>query len=44
VDHAFLAQAQPIEIDFAGHGFKVSSSLQLTSGCGGCGSSESCCS
>lgn len=44
VDNVFLAQAQPIEIDFAEYGFKVASSLQLTGGCGGCGSSESCCS
>ena len=45
VEKSFLAQAQPIEIDFAGHGFKVSSSLQLGGGgCNGCGSSESCCS
>ncbi len=44
VEKSFLAQAQPIEIDFAGHGFKVSSSLQPGGGCGGCGSSESCCS
>lgn len=44
VDTAFLNQAQPLEIDFAGSGFKVSSSLKLTCGCGGCGSSEGCCS
>jgi len=45
VEKSFLAQAQPIEIDFAGHGFKISSSLQLGGGgCGGCGSSEGCCS
>jgi iron-sulfur cluster assembly protein len=44
VDTTFLAQAQPIEIDFSGHGFKVSSALRLGGGCGGCGSSESCCS
>ena len=44
VDNAFLAQAQPIEIDFAEYGFKVSSSIELSSGCGGCGSSGSCCS
>ena len=43
VDNAFLAQAQPIEIDFAGSGFKISSALELSSGCGGCGSSSTCC-
>ncbi len=45
VEKAFLAQAQPIEIDFAGNGFKITSSLQLgEGGCGGCGSSDGCCS
>lgn len=43
VDKDFLAQAQPIEIDFAGQGFKITSSLELTQGCGGCGSSSQCC-
>jgi Fe-S cluster assembly iron-binding protein IscA len=43
VEKSFLAKARPIEIDFSGHGFKVSSSLQLGGGCGsGCGSSEGC--
>lgn len=44
VDKTFLSQAQPIEIDFAGYGFKVTSALRLESGCGGCGSSSGCCS
>lgn len=44
VDKDFLARAQPIEIDFTGQGFKVSSALKLNDGCGGCGSSGSCCS
>ncbi len=44
VDKEFLKQAQPIEIDFAEYGFKVTSALQLESGCGGCGSSRGCCS
>lgn len=44
VDKTFLTQAQPIEIDFAGNGFTISSSLELASGCGGCGSSGQCCS
>ena len=43
VEKAFLAKAQWISIDFAGHGFKVDSALELTGGCGGCGSSSSCC-
>jgi Fe-S cluster assembly iron-binding protein IscA len=44
VDSAFLSQAQPIEIDFAANGFAISSSLELGSGCAGCGSSGQCCS
>ena len=44
VDNAFLAQAQPIEIDFSESGFKVSSPMKLACGCGGCGSSANCCS
>ncbi|MCJ8499663.1 IscA/HesB family protein [Desulfatitalea alkaliphila] len=44
VDKVFLELAQPIEIDFAGEGFKVTTALPSNGGCGGCGSSESCCS
>jgi len=44
VDRELLAQAQPMEIDFSESGFKVTSSLELESGCGGCGSSGACCS
>jgi len=44
VDNAFLTQAQPIEIDFSESGFNVSSSIQLSCGCNGCGSSNNCCS
>lgn len=44
VDRNFLKQAQPIEIDFVEHGFKISSSLKMESGCGGCGTSSNCCS
>jgi len=44
VEKSFLKQAQPITIDFAEHGFKISSSLKLETGCGGCGSTSSCCS
>lgn len=43
VDNAFLVQAQPIEIDFAGRGFKISSALELSGDCSGCGSSTTCC-
>jgi iron-sulfur cluster assembly protein len=43
VDRTFLAQAQPIEIDFSNHGFKITSALALGCGCGSCGSSNDCC-
>lgn len=44
IDKHFLSQAQPIEIDFAQHGFKVTSAMQMNSGCSGCGTSSHCCS
>jgi iron-sulfur cluster assembly protein len=43
VDPGLLSQAQPIEIDFTSGGFSIQSSIPQSSGCGGCGSSESCC-
>ena len=43
-DKEFLVQAQPIVVDFQNTGFKITSSLQLSEGCGGCGSSSNCCS
>jgi iron-sulfur cluster assembly protein len=42
VDNELLKHAQPIHVDFTGTGFKVSSSLKLGTGCGGCGSTGSC--
>ncbi|MGB9499177.1 MAG: IscA/HesB family protein [Dissulfuribacterales bacterium] len=44
VDRELLKKAQPISVDFLGTGFKITSSLELSSGCGGCGSTSSCCS
>ncbi len=44
VDKAFLIQAQPIKVDFVATGFKITSSMELPQGCGGCGSSSNCCS
>jgi len=47
IEKDFLNHAQPIEVDFqAMAGFTVTSNLQLSpgGGCGGCGSSDSCCS
>lgn len=45
VDKAFLVEAQPIKVDFQHTGFKITSAMVLPQGgCGGCGSSSSCCS
>ncbi len=44
VDKTFLTQAQPIKVDFHPTGFKITSSMELPQGCGGCGSSSNCCS
>ena len=40
-----LAEAQPVNIDFKGRGFEISSSIRPApvGGCAGCGSSGSCC-
>jgi Fe-S cluster assembly iron-binding protein IscA len=44
VDQSLMEKAQPITIDFGMTGFVIDSKLELASGCGGCGSSSSCCS
>lgn len=44
VEKDFLAQAQPIKVDFLEIGFKVTSSIKLESACGSCSTSGSCCS
>jgi iron-sulfur cluster assembly protein len=44
MDQALLSQAQPVEIDYGGMGFKISSSLELGGGCQSCGTAGSCCS
>lgn len=44
VEPALLDQAQPVEIDFSAGGFRIQSSIPQSTGCGGCGSSDSCCS
>ena len=44
VEREFLKKAQPISVDFQGAGFKVTANIELSSGCGGCGSTSSCCS
>lgn len=43
VNVEFLAQAQPIEIDYAPQGFSITSRLELGGDCGGCGSSGNGC-
>lgn len=43
IEQDLLDMAQPMEIDYGEHGFKISSQLQLGSGCSGCGSSSHCC-
>ena len=44
VEPGLLSQAQPVEIDYETGGFRIQSSIPQGGGCGGCGSSESCCS
>lgn len=44
MDKELLGQAQPVEIDYANMGFKISSSLELGGGCQSCGTAGSCCS
>ncbi|SCY37271.1 IscA/HesB family protein [Desulfoluna spongiiphila] len=44
IDTELLNQAQPLVVDFKDVGFKLSSSLKLSSGCSSCGSHGSCCS
>ncbi len=43
VDVKFLEEAKPIEVDFIGSGFKVTTTLEL-GGCSSCGTEGSCCS
>jgi iron-sulfur cluster assembly protein len=44
MDKDLLGKAQPVEIDYANMGFKISSSLELGGGCQSCGTAGSCCS
>jgi Fe-S cluster assembly iron-binding protein IscA len=43
MDRSLLNQAQPVRIDYASLGFKISSSLELGGGCQSCSSAGSCC-
>jgi Fe-S cluster assembly iron-binding protein IscA len=44
MDQTLLDQAQPVQIDYADMGFRISSSLEPGGGCQSCGSAGSCCS
>jgi|GEM_PF-135943 len=38
IDKEFLKLAQPVKVDFIDYGFRLTSSIKIDSGCGGCGS------
>ncbi len=42
VDSLFMEKAKPIKVDFGGFGFSISSSIDLKSGCSGCGTTKTC--
>ncbi|MFO7560989.1 MAG: hypothetical protein R6X10_19335 [Desulfobacterales bacterium] len=42
VDKEFVKKATPIKVDFKDIGFSISSSIELSSGCGGCSTSGTC--
>jgi iron-sulfur cluster assembly protein len=44
MDQSLLDQAQPVEIDYASMGFRISSNLELGGGCQSCGTAGGCCS
>ncbi|MFH2092741.1 MAG: IscA/HesB family protein [Pseudomonadota bacterium] len=43
METTLLTQAQPVEVDYSGTGFKLNSNLDPGSGCSSCGSGGSCC-
>jgi len=43
MEKTLLEKASPVTVDYAGMDFNLSSSLELSSGCGSCGSTGSCC-
>jgi len=43
VNKDFLEKAQPIKVDFLEYGFKLTSNLELQSGCRSCGDSSGSC-
>ena len=42
VNKDFLEKAQPIKVDFLEYGFKLTSGLELQSGCRSCDTNGSC--
>lgn len=44
MDSQLLKDAKPVEVSYSGTGFQLSSSLELSSACGSCGTHGSCCS
>jgi Fe-S cluster assembly iron-binding protein IscA len=44
MDRELLDQAKPVRVDYSNNGFRLESSLKLSSGCSSCGTKGSCCS
>ena len=44
VDKDFMKKATPINVDFTGMGFRLSSNVEIQSSCSSCGTTGSCCS
>jgi iron-sulfur cluster assembly protein len=43
MEKTLFEKAKPVTVDYSGMGFKLSSNLELSSGCSSCGSAGSCC-
>ena len=44
VNKDFIDKAKPIKVDFNNYGFKITSKIDLSSGCSSCSTTGSCCS
>ncbi|MBW2569451.1 MAG: hypothetical protein JRD93_08815 [Deltaproteobacteria bacterium] len=44
VDKEFMEKSKPIKVDFNQFGFKLTSEMDLGSGCSSCSTTGSCCS
>ncbi len=42
METSLLEQAKPVEVEYAGTGFNITSQLELGGGCGSCGSGSCC--